>query len=199
MTDSHHPSSANMKGFGEAPSPSLAGPLTRAMRVELGDGSMPLETDAVERLFELERVVGHAELLTYLTEHVHREQEIFWSRFGVFATIHAGALVLVTSDVVTHKSAVSIVGISLAVIWLFVQWISLTYADRPKRLYHWYRRSVGILWDYERKDIARPWRERVAGWIQRTTLLSSTDWGIVVPAATALLWSFALADALSAK
>ena len=112
-----------------------------------------------QRLLSLERKFGPLQLLRFFSEQVLREQEIFWMRFGAFAAVHAGSLVLVTSDVLgTRKPAAAIVGVALGLSWMYVQWISLKYADRPKDQYHWYRKQLGILilWPYEReKHIGR--------------------------------------------
>lgn len=144
-----------------------------------------------ERLFALEQE-GKLDLLTFLNDQVLREQEIFWLRFGSFAAVHAGALVLVTSEVVQAKWWLAAVGFALALAWSYVQWISLKYADRPKKLYHWYRRSLGIFWPYEYapdQDVASisRWRRMVDA-IQRVQLVSSTDIGILIPIGVAVLW-----------
>lgn len=106
-------------------------------------------------------------LLSYLTEQVYREQEIYWNRFQGFAAIHAGAFVIVTSNVIREKLIATVIGFTLALIWIYVQWIGLKYVDRPKRLYHWYRRSLGMLWFYEHSLLQNS---------QISTGISQTSW-----------------------
>jgi hypothetical protein len=119
-------------------------------RLELADIGSQLSDEEKNWILSLEKEVkDKLDLLSYLTEQVHREQEIYWSRFQGFAAIHAGSFVLVTSNVVEEKFVATLVGFFLGIAWIYVQWISLKYVDRPKRLYHWYRRSLGILWSYE--------------------------------------------------
>ena len=172
--------------------PTLDGPLALERRLQLANARKSLDQDQQDRLLELERCMGYPELLNYLSEQLHREQEMFWARFGAFAAIHAGALVLVTSDVVEMKWIACLIGLALAAVWMIVQLVSLAYADGAKQLYHWYRRSLGILWEHERPSASLAWLPSLAARLRHKTKLSSTDVALAVPILIALLWSFAL-------
>jgi hypothetical protein len=45
-----------------------------------------------------------SELLRFLGEERRNEQEFFWQRFYAFATLHAGAFVLMTSTAIADKA-----------------------------------------------------------------------------------------------
>jgi hypothetical protein len=171
-------------------------------RLELADIGSQLSDEEKNWILSLEKEVkDKLDLLSYLTEQVHREQEIYWSRFQGFAAIHAGSFVLVTSNVVEEKFVATLVGFFLGIAWIYVQWISLKYVDRPKRLYHWYRRSLGILWSYEynllkNNDLPNPKKNKPLltkwiDWIQRKSRYSSTDVGLMVPTGVIVLWLLA--------
>ena len=165
----------------------LGAGLDQAQRHRFAGNTKAPSDEEQQVLATLEKQLGRPELLNYLTEHVMREQEIFWSRFAGFAAIHGGTLVLVTSESVKAKGLVSIIGLVLALLWVLIQSTSVTYADRAKRLYHWYRRSLGILWPYERDELAGN---------KAFSLLSlaSTRATVAVPVLVAMLWALAISN-----
>ena len=187
--------------------PQKTNDLDFAARLELADIGTQLSNEEKHWILSLEKEIkDKLGLLSYLTEQVHREQEIYWIRFQGFAAIHAGSFVLVTSNVVEEKFVATLVGFFLGIAWVYVQWISLKYVDRPKRLYHWYRRSLGILWSYEynllrNKDLPNLPKPHSSptkwiDWIQRKSRYSSTDIGLMVPAGVILLWLLAFIQSI---
>lgn len=184
--------------------PTAPTPLALDERCELADSvGDALSQPEQSRILALEaETEDKMAILAYLSEQVHREEEIYWNRFQAFAAIHAGALVLVTSNVVETKLPAAILGFALALFWGYVQWISLKYGDRPKRLYHWYRRSLGILWPHEltatrskNADSASPsWTQAISAWIQRKPQWSASDLGARVPWLVGALWALAIIE-----
>ena len=108
---------------------------------------------------------------------LHHEQEIFWTRFTGFATLHAGLFVIATATNIQAKPMaglfVAILGITLSATWAEVQRLSLRYVDRWKPLYHSERERLSL-------DISseRPLDPR----------FSSTDLANFVPWAVAAAW-----------
>lgn len=127
------------------------------------------------------------DLLRFLNDQVLREQEIFWQRFYAFTTLHAGAFVLVSSDAVRAKKALAIAGFILTLIWIWVQSLSLGYADRAKRLYHDFRKWLEIYFDYENAPSDPP-RAGLKVWLRTNRRLSSTNQGRTVTILVALIW-----------
>lgn len=151
-----------------------------------------------ETLAMLERNKGAMELLRFLNDQVLREQEIYWQRFYAFATLHAGAFVLATSNSLRYPKAIAAIGIVLALTWLYVQWLSLYYADRAKPRYHDMRKWLRI--DYEHNEgeneqpslreqkrderQVAPWKK----WILIHHWASSTDVGLLVTIVVFICW-----------
>lgn len=143
---------------------------------------LPPEFEPILEKLETKNVMN---LLCFLNEQVLREQEIYWQRFYSFATLHAGAFVLATSDSVRAKGWLAIAGLTLALIWMCVQWLSLGYADRLKEPYHKLRKSVGIKFNYEPDA---PLKSDVGGRLRRMPRLSSTNLGMGVTILVAVVW-----------
>jgi hypothetical protein len=121
--------------------------------------------------------------LKFLNEQVLREQEIYWSRFVAFATLNAGAFVLIASEAIKTSAiltVLSVAGIGLALLWGYVQWISLRYVDRTKPLYHELRSKMGFSFAPSQHPI-------IAG-IHETKWLSSTNIGVWVPILVTAMW-----------
>lgn len=133
---------------------------------------------------ELHSIQEHAgqtmPALNFLAERVDREQEIYWQRFYSFATLHAGAFVLATSSSLSIRWPIELAGLVLALIWFYVQWLSLKYVDRLKPLYHAARVNAGI-------RFVQP------EWLSARRGLSSTDIGVGVTIVVAITWTIALA------
>ncbi|MEB3831785.1 hypothetical protein [Phormidium sp. CCY1219] len=165
------PSNSNLNSTNSTPTNVFSNPptgLDPQTRYKLATISGNLSDEEQSLLVALEaEVKDKLSLLSYLTEQVHREQEIYWNRFQGFAAIHAGAFVIVTSNVIREKLIATVIGFTLALIWIYVQWIGLKYVDRPKRLYHWYRRSLGMLWFSEHSLLQNS---------QISTGISQTSW-----------------------
>jgi hypothetical protein len=110
----------------------------------------------------------------WLSEEISREQEFYWTRFTAFATLHAGLLVLITSDALKRPHILAGVAIALGVIWFYIQLASLHYVNRLKPLFRAAREARGI--DY------LPHR------VFSRRFLSTTDVALVVPFGLTVLW-----------
>jgi hypothetical protein len=134
---------------------------------------------AIEK--ELDAIQTHAiqtmPVLNFLAERVDREQEIFWHRFYSFATLHAGAFVLASA--LRPRWPIAVAGFALALIWCYVQWLSLKYVDRLKPLYHVVLQRSGI-------QFVQP------EWLSTKRGLSSSDIGVGVTILIATTWAMVL-------
>lgn len=129
--------------------------------------------------------IGAIRLLNFLNEQVLREQDIFWQRFSSFATLHAGAFVLYSSDAPSSKYTVALAGFILSILWIYIQWASLEYADRAKTLYHPLREYLGIDWNIPRKSL-------FAQTMGKYRWASSTNAGVLTAWIIFALWLFIL-------
>ena len=143
------------------------------------------------------RETEHAmDLLRFLNEQVMREQEIYWQRFYAFATLQAGAFLLTTSPAVGKSKALALGALFLAVVWTWVQGLSLGYTNRLKRRYHDFRRWLDIPFESEEqrspkghRRAARLWRAAKAT-LQNSSASSSTDIGVWVTILVAAFWVY---------
>ena len=114
------------------------------------------------------------DLDTYVREINLQEQNYYWQRFSAFATLHAGLFVLATSDSITNRLPIYIIGIILAVAWVFIQWASLFYVERIKPFFFNRLETKGV-------------RLR-RHWLFSEFKLSSTRIGVAVTVLIFLLW-----------
>lgn len=137
------------------------------------------------KTFSDEKNAGALSLLQFLNEQVLREQDIFWQRFYAFATLHAGAFVLYSSDAIKPKGRIAAAGVALGLIWLYTQWASLHYANRFKKLYHPLRLSLKIDWNVGKRGL-------FAKWLSEARWASSTNAGLLTAAFVAAVWVWVL-------
>jgi len=118
----------------------------------------------------------------FLRENLMREQEFFWQRFYAFATLQAGAWVVATAKVFEEDRApIARAGLALAVLWAFVQWASLYYANRWKPSYYDLLKEAKIT--YSDKGIfSSLFGENT--WLSSTNVAVVTTWGVLA----AWLW-----------
>jgi hypothetical protein len=109
-----------------------------------------------------------------LREEINCEQEHYWTRFSGFATLHAGLLVLVTSDAIKQPRLLYGAAIFLGLIWFYVQFASLFYVNRLKPLF----REV-----CEQRGFRYPSHSIFSRWF-----LSTTDVALIAPAALTVVW-----------
>jgi ABC-type uncharacterized transport system permease subunit len=112
----------------------------------------------------------------YLNDEIAREQEYFWTRFSGFATLHAGLLVLVTSNATKSPRFLSGCAIVLGIVWFYVQWASRFYVNRDKKRFHVVREKCGYPY------VAHPTYSR--------PFLSPTDIAVVVPIMLMVVWLY---------
>jgi hypothetical protein len=109
-----------------------------------------------------------------LREEINCEQEHYWTRFSGFATLHAGLLVLVTSDTIKQPKFLYCVAMFLGLLWFYVQFASLFYVNRLKPQF----REV-----CEQRGFRYPSHP-----IFSRRFLSTTDMALIVPVALMALW-----------
>lgn len=119
----------------------------------------PVVTEKEATVQDFEKLLGGKDqLLAYLAEQANQEQGWFWSRFGAFATLHAGLLVLITSDAVKEfRPSFAVAGLCLAGLWAAVQGRSLTYVVGSKKPFHRYLMILGLRSPDEQEFAFRPW------------------------------------------
>ena len=170
------------------------------MNTDGNDPGVTLPVNLAEIVRTLAQKPQAWDLLRFLNEQVLREQEIYWQRFYAFATLHAGAFVLVTSNSIRYPKAIAIVGFALGIAWFYIQWLSLSYADRAKAHYHELRKALGIYWPHEASEAANVtvtgkttpvvklgFREKIL----RQKRISSTDIGLGVTGLVVICWVIA--------
>lgn len=91
--------------------------------------------------------------------------------------MHAGLLVIATTQ--TAKAIMTIVylGIGLSIIWMAIQWRSLNYANKHKIKYYQLTEELGL----EERRGKSAWN-----WLEQRT--SSTDLASVVPIVVVIVW-----------
>ena len=110
----------------------------------------------------------------FLREEIACEQEYYWTRFSGFATLHAGLLVLVTSDTIKQPRFLAAAAAILGLVWFYVQFASLFYVNRLKPQFGEVCKQRGF--DYPRHRIFS------------RRFMSTTDVALIVPAGLTLLW-----------
>ncbi len=158
---------------------------SKAVSAEAETAAIDEALKQCSQLFSDDQNAGTVGLLRFLNEQVLREQEIFWQRFYAFATLHAGAFVLYSSDAVKRKTPIAAAGLALGVVWLYTQWASLHYANRPKKLYHAVCRKLGISWGVGRPGL-------FARWFGERPWASSTNAGVLTALFVAAVWLYML-------
>ncbi len=123
-----------------------------------------------------------------------REQEVYWHRFYAFATLQAGAFLLTTSSVIGKSKTLALGALFLAVVWTWVQGLSLGYANRLKGRFHEFRTWLEIPYDYEeprevKGRAARFWRA-VTARLRQPPAPSSTDIGVGVTLLVGAFWVY---------
>ena len=109
-----------------------------------------------------------------LREEITSEQEFYWTRFSGFATLHAGLLVLVTSDTIKQPRLLYAAAVVLGLVWLYVQFASLFYVNRLKPLFREVCEQRGFRYPGHR--------------IFSRRFLSTTDVALVAPVGLTILW-----------
>ena len=93
-----------------------------------------------------------------LQAHHLEEQRLYWQRFYIFAALHAGLLVLATSNTIRRPWVINCLGAMLGLIWVLVQWASRYYAKRLQPQYYQAREEIGIRppdhWLFSRRGLA---------------------------------------------
>jgi hypothetical protein len=123
---------------------------------------------------EFHQPLSHEERFNFLREEITAEQELYWTRFAGFATLHAGLLVLITSDTVAYPKMLSAAAFVLAFVWLYVQCGSLWYVNRLKP-------QFGKM--CEQGDVQYP-----KHWLFSHKWCSTTDIALIAPFLLILLW-----------
>lgn len=118
------------------------------------------------------------ERLKFYRDLICHEQAFYWSRFQGFAALNAGLLALVSINADGEPTALKVLGLLLAAIWVYVQWTSLWYVNRYKPEYHALR---------EKFDVSQTSHS-----IHGRRRLSSTDIAFCGTVIVALIWLVSL-------
>jgi hypothetical protein len=109
-----------------------------------------------------------------LRDEITSEQEFYWTRFSGFATLHAGLLVLFTSDTNKIPILLSAAAVVLGLVWWYVQRASLFYVNRYKS--DFIEASKQVNFQYKSHDT----------FSQKGK--STTDVAMIVPIVLTILW-----------
>jgi hypothetical protein len=110
---------------------------------------------------------------TFTTEQARHEQELFWSRFNAFATLHAGIFVFASVKISDVASVVlQGVGLLLGLLWLTVMMRSRDYVQTSKHRAKEVENAVGLRDPHAPSVIRR----------------HSTDYGVMTAGIVTLAW-----------